>query len=144
MTEEEYLSERLEDQLIWYDKKSGVNQKYHKRIQLIEIVFAAVIPFVALLDGVVPGNEKVVALLGIVIAICAGLAASNKYQENWIAYRTTAESLKHEKYLYLTKNRPYDGGDAFANLVERVEGLISKENSQWSISTKKTDHEKQS
>jgi len=54
-----------------------------------------------------------------------------KYQENWVAYRSTCESLKHEKYLYNTKSTPYQGKDSFNLLVQRVEMLISQENSSW-------------
>ncbi len=142
MTEEEYITERLEDQLNWYDKKSAVMQKCHKRVQLIEITFAGLIPFVPALDDKIPEDwvHIIVGLLGIAIAVSAGMAALNKYQENWIAYRSTAEMLKHEKYLYLTKSSPYDDSDeAFQLLVERVEGLISKENSQWSVNAKKQE-----
>ena len=39
MTEEEYLTERLEDQLNWYDKKSQFNQKRFKRLRTVEIIF---------------------------------------------------------------------------------------------------------
>jgi hypothetical protein len=45
--------------------------------------------------------------------------------------------LKHEKYLYLTKTEPYDGEDAFNELVKRVEDMISKENTRWSQYIKK-------
>jgi hypothetical protein len=51
--------------------------------------------------------------------------------EKWIEYRTTTETLKHEKYLYFTNSLPYANDDTFVLLVERVERLISKENSRW-------------
>ena len=54
-----------------------------------------------------------------------------------IKYRTTSEQLKHEKYLYLTNSNPYNKKERLGLLVERVESLISKENSLWS--TKMTE-----
>ncbi|NNF20678.1 MAG: hypothetical protein HKN00_12775 [Flavobacteriaceae bacterium] len=33
--------------------------------------------------------------------------------------------------MFITKTRPYDGSNAFNILVQRVEGLISKENAEW-------------
>ena len=45
---------------------------------------------------------------------------------------TTCESLKKEKFLYLAEARPYDKSDRFNLLVERVESLISEENTNWS------------
>jgi hypothetical protein len=36
--------ERLEDQIDWYDKKSAFNQSCFKRIKIIELIAAALIP----------------------------------------------------------------------------------------------------
>jgi hypothetical protein len=41
-------------------------------------------------------------------------------QEHWIEYRATAESLRKEKFLFLTQTEPYDKDDAFPVLVQRV------------------------
>jgi hypothetical protein len=128
---ERYLQERLEDQIDWYDRKSGWNQRLYKRLRLLEVISAASIP---LLTGFIADfafMSHVVAVIGVAIAVISGAFALFKFQENWIEYRTTAESLKHQKYLFLTQTSPYDGGDAFHVLVETVEGLISQENSKW-------------
>ena len=45
MSPEEYLQERLDDQINWYDKKSAWNQKWFKVLWTIEILFAVAIPF---------------------------------------------------------------------------------------------------
>lgn len=34
MTEEEYLKERVEDQISWYDKKSGNNKRWFHKVSL--------------------------------------------------------------------------------------------------------------
>ena len=90
----------------------------------------------------IPYGQIIIGALGVVIAVCAGLSALNKYQENWLTYRTTCETLRHEKYLFLTGCKPYEGDDALTSLVERVEGLISKENSQWSRAASGKSHNK--
>ena len=136
MDEDEYLKDRLEDQINWYSKKSQTNQKWFKRLRLLEIILATLIPFLAGIGDAIPCYQIIIGGIGVVIAIAAGLSAINKYQENWIEYRTTAESLKHEKYLYKTKCKPYDGEGSLQILVQNVEGLISKENSQWSKHSK--------
>ena len=132
MDTEEYLKNRLDDQIEWYDKKSMWHQKRFMRLRLIEVIAAASIPLLA--GGIsdqTPGLRILVGIFGVIITIIAGVVALNKYQEHWIEYRTTAESLKHQKYLFLTKTAPYHTDDAFNLLVETVEGLISKENSKW-------------
>ncbi len=132
MTEEEYIDDRLNDQISWYGKKSQTNQKLFNRLRLLEIVAAAIIPFLAGIGSAIPYYSIIIGALGAMIAVSAGLSALYKYHENWIEYRTTSETLKHEKYLFQTKCSPYDNDDAFCKLVQRVEGLISKENTQWS------------
>lgn len=141
MKEDEYLQERLEDQLSWYDKKSQYNQKYFKRLRLVEIISASLIPFLSGMTEKSPYISWIIGGLGVLIAVSAAISALFKYHENWIKYRTTAEQLKHEKYSYLTNIKPYDTEEKFSLLVERIEGLISKENSTWATVTKKQSDE---
>lgn len=136
MKEEEYLKDRLEKQLAWYSKESQYNQKFYKRLRLAEIISAALIPFLSGVGDKVPYNAWIIGVLGILIAVAAAASSLSKFHENWIQYRTTAEQLKHEKYLYLTSVKPYDSENKYFLLVERVESLISKENSYWAQSVK--------
>ncbi|MFQ5596677.1 MAG: DUF4231 domain-containing protein [Nitrospiria bacterium] len=144
MDEEQYIQDRLEDQLNWYDRKSGACQRRYKWLRAIEIVCAALIPFTV---GPVLNKSELSAIvagaLGVTVSIVAGLMTLYKYQENWIKYRTTAESLKHEKFLYQTKTEPYDDTEPFPLLVKRVESLISKENTEWAgnMATQKKERE---
>jgi hypothetical protein len=137
MNEEEYLKERLDDQMKWYDKKSQSNQKWFKRLRLLEIMSAALIPFLSGMGDKIIYSQWLIGLLGVCIAVAAATTALFNFQENWIKYRTTSEQLKHEKYLYLTNSNPYNKKERLGLLVERVESLISKENSLWS--TKMTE-----
>ena len=125
--EEDYLKDRLEGQIQWYSNKSSFYKKLFYIIRATEIIIASLIPALfhwSLIKGVIP-------LLSAIVAILAGLIALFKFQENWISYRTTSESLKHEKYLYLTKVPPYDKENPFEILVKTVESIISKENTLW-------------
>ena len=99
------IIDRLEDQIAWYDRKSLTNQRTFKRIKVTEIVAAAVIPFLAALN--LKETTWVVGGLGVAVTVLEGLLHLNQYQQNWITYRSTCESLKHEKYLYLGKAGPY-------------------------------------
>lgn len=131
MTEEEYLQDRLENQITWYDTKSLYNQRRYKRLRLMEIIAAALIPFLSGMSGKLCYSEWIIGGLGVIIAVSAAAGALYKYHENWIQYRTTAEQLKHEKFIYLTRTGLYAHENRFITLVERIESLISKENSNW-------------
>lgn len=137
MDDKQYIEQRLDNQKDWYSKNSQKNQHWHKRLQIIQILSAASIPF---LPSVIPMPSALniaTGALGVLIAVITGVSALYKFDEKWIKYRTTAESLKHEELLYETRVEPYDGDDPFTVLVQRVEALISQENRDWSQYTKK-------
>ena len=138
MTEEEYVNDRLNDQINWYSKKSQANQKWYKNLRMTEIISASLIPFLSGIGDKVAYNAWIIGALGVLIAIATATSSLLKFHENWIQYRTTVEQLKHEKFLYVTNVKPYDSENRFHLLVERVEGLISKENSYWAQSVKQT------
>lgn len=143
MTSDEYLKDRVEDQINWYSEKSQWNQRWFKRLRVIELIFASLIPFlVSQITAETALLKVVVGSMGMCIAIISGLVSLYKFQENWIEYRTTAETLKHEKYLFLTGSAPYDSDDSFQSLVDRIESLISKENSTWARNVNEKAKEK--
>ena len=125
--------QRLDEQIAWYDGKSRECQLRYKGLKAVVIGGAAAIPAVAAFDVPV----YVAGILGAVVVVVEGLLQAYQYHKNWITYRSTAESLKHEKYLYLAR------ADAYAHaknplrlLAERIEGLISQEHARW-ISTRR-------
>ena len=124
------IMERLEDQIGWYDRKSMTNQRYFKRIKMVEIASAALIPFLSAFSF--SRMMWVTGGLGVLITVLEGMLHLNQYQQNWIAYRSTSESLKHEKYVYLGKASPYASAvDPHALLAERIESLVSQEHAKW-------------
>lgn len=131
ITPDEYIEQRLNDQAGWYDRKSSENQRWFKRLRFAEIVTAAIIPFLSGFAGGSLAIKIAIGTLGVVVAVIASLLALLHFQEHWINYRATGEALKTEKFLFLTQTQPYDKEDAFHLLVQRVEALLSKENTGW-------------
>jgi len=136
------VMERLEDQIAWYDHRSRKNQRIYKSIKIVEIFAAAMIPLLAPIE--VREVRWVTAGLGVAITILEGLLQLNQYQQNWISYRSTCESLKHEKYIFLAHASPYaNSQDPRALLAERVESLVSQEHAKW-VATQQQDKPKAS
>jgi hypothetical protein len=128
---------RLDDQLTWYSQKSRAARTAFKRIKFIEIIAAALIPFITGQQW--PYVNYIVGGLGVLITVLEGVLHLNQYQENWTSYRNTAESLKHEKFLFLANAGPYaSAANPRVALAERVEGLLSQENSQWVAALQKS------
>jgi hypothetical protein len=127
--------DRLQDQIEWYDAGSGKNQRMFKRLKIATIVAAAMVPLCAALSRL----SWAAGGLGVVIVVVEGLQQLNQYHANWIAYRSTCEALKHEKFLYLAKAGPYSTSDAHALLAERLESLVSQEHAKWASGQERTE-----
>jgi hypothetical protein len=120
--------QRLEDQIAWYDGKSGENQRRFKLLKGVQLIAAATIPVAATFGA----DPTVAATLGATIVVVEGVQQLNQYQQNWTLYRSNAEALKHEKFLFLARAGPYaHSEDGRALLADRIEGLISQEHAKW-------------
>jgi hypothetical protein len=118
---------RLEDQIAWYEKKGAQCKRWYMRLRIISLISAAVIPITSTF-----AFPYLTSALGVVIVIIEGIQQINGFHENWIQYRGTAESLKHEKYLFLAEAGPYRAAnDARQLLAERVEDRVSTEHNLW-------------
>jgi Protein of unknown function (DUF4231) len=119
---------RLEDQINWYNRRSGTSQRKFKTCKIAEMICAAAVAIIANFWGLAA------SIIGGAIIILEGLQQLNQWQHNWITYRSTCEALRHEKYTFLARSGPYEElaeGEARKLLAERVEGLISTEHSKW-------------
>jgi len=124
--------QRLDDQIGWYDKNSSYNQRFFKTLKIV--VIDAVVPVAAGLGA----PAWLTGGLGVVVVIAEGVQQLNQYDHNWVSYRSTAEALKHQKYLYLAKADVYaEAQDRHMLLAERVEALVSREHAKW-VSRKET------
>jgi Protein of unknown function (DUF4231) len=128
--------QRLEDQIEWYDRRSRRNQRTFKVLKIAVIASAAVIPLLAAFA--LP--PWVVGALGVIIAVTEGVQQLNQYHANWIAYRSTCETLKHEKFLYLGKAGPYAASrNPHSLLAERIESMVSQEHAKWASAQEKME-----
>ncbi len=131
-TEEKYLQERVDDQINWYDQKSIEEQKRYKKYSYLILGASSLIPLVTIFTIENIWYRVIVCLLGIATSVSQGIINLNDYNENWIEYRTVCETLKKEKYMYLSKAGVYSSDESrFQYFVERVESIISQENVNW-------------
>ena len=120
--------QRLEEQIDWYSHGATRNKRSYMRIKVVQILSAATIPVLAAtgLPTWVSGG------LGALIVVLESIQQLFQFHSNWTQYRSTAEGLKHEKYLYLASAGAYSkAADPGALLPERVEGRVSQEHATW-------------
>lgn len=122
---------RLEDQLFWYDGKSLNAQRWYKWLKLVQVTLAISIPILSQIDN---AGKWLASVAGGIIAIIEAVQHMNQYSALWITYRSTAERLKHEKFLFLSAAGPYRSlgeVDRLVALAERVEEHVSTEHANW-------------
>ena len=129
---------RLNNQSKWYSDNSAFNKKWYIMTKLVQILLAGSIPIISLID--IASSKYLVAIFGALIAILEGVQQLYQFHTLWTEYRSTAEHLKHEKYLFLSLSGPYrelNQDEALLLLAERIEEHISKEHAKWIDSSKK-------
>ncbi len=144
MDQNDYLVNRIDNQIEWYNTKSKYNQNRYKFLKTIVIIVSVTIPFLA---GLINGADDILKIIvgvgGILIAMFEGIIALYKYQDLWLQYRLTAEMLEREKVLFLTESGSYENNAAaFKHFVSRAEAIMSSENNAWIASQKKEEEDK--
>jgi len=134
-TFEKYLSDRYLAEISWYDKKSMRNQIWYRTLQWSLIVLSALTPVVIALTQEakpVPMLKSLSLITSVLVAILATSLKTFKFEENWLNYRTTCETLKKEIHFFDAGIDEYkDSPDREGLFVKRVEALISRENTLW-------------
>lgn len=139
-----YITNRLDDQINWYDKKAQQAQRIYKRLQVTEFVIAAAIPLLTNYTVNCPAVAFFVGLLGAAITVIESTEHLGRYHENWIEYRSACETLKHEKNLYLMNAYPYGTDETKEQLfVHNIEDLLSSEGNKWKASNSKAASSKE-
>jgi hypothetical protein len=132
-----YLESRVQNQIEYFNTKSATCKKKHQWLQVISIICSLAVP---LLVGYVTQHDwlkYVVGAFGAVVALAESLQALYKFKENWLSYRSTAESLIRERFLFETKAGQYaKATDAYPSFVEQVENILAAENRIWLQHTK--------
>lgn len=128
----DYIKNRVEDQINWYNRKSALNKKHYHMLQFCVILCGALIPLLIGYSDNFPAIKYIVGVLGVIIAVAEGLQNLKKYKENWLAYRNAAEALTREKILFQHQigefsDEPYD----FKTFVFKAEQIMAGENSGW-------------
>ena len=136
---DQYIAERFKKQLKWYSDKAAFNKKWYQWYQIAITTLSALITVTVALgmqDNSSGGWHIASLLASATVAALAGLQKALRFHENWVEYRTTAEHLKKERSYYEFRCGEYATAESADRLfVERVEALISRQHSLWTVGT---------
>jgi hypothetical protein len=126
----EYLKDRYQHQVNWYDKRSELNQIIYGVLKCTTIVLSLSVPIVIALSY--DSSRVGIIVLSSIVAVLTALLGTFKFYENWINYRTTCESMKREKYYFDFSLGIYqDSSNKEGLFVKRIEGLLTREHTAW-------------
>jgi nicotinamide riboside transporter PnuC len=83
-----YKQERLQKEIDWHSKRAKDNKTKFRICQIIILVAGATIPIINV-ASIMDSQRIISSVIGGLIVIVTGLTQLEKYQENWILYRTT-------------------------------------------------------
>jgi Protein of unknown function (DUF4231) len=139
LSEASYKQERLQKQIDWHSKKARENKLRFRLCQIIILIASAIIPIInvgSIAETNIANYQTriISSIIGAIIVVITAITQLEKYQENWILYRTSTELLKKEKYFFENNVGEYSNlGEEERNklLVERVESIVSAETSKY-------------
>jgi len=149
VTIDQYIELRLDAQQAYHSKKAGEFQDKYTLLSRTQIILAALIPVIAIIDPTKHTYiQLVTGIVGAIIAIVGGFMSLGNYQQNWIAFRTTSEALKAERVRFVTRCGEYSNSAIviasdvinkdeaeehilLCRLQNNVEKIIANQNDQW-------------
>jgi hypothetical protein len=125
------------EQFKFYDHHATYNRVGFLVLKAIQILASATIPIIAMVK---PGVQSWVnGVIGAIVLVIEGFQQLLQLQQNWTRYRSTAEGIRRERYLFQARAGPYADAPAPAALiVERMDALISAENKSWNALQERT------
>ena len=143
---DEYIQDRLDDQIKWYSTKSKhyKNLYYGFNISLLLISsLSTIISYVSLKYKTIDFLPILNTILTASVPVIIGVDKLMKCQELYTTYRATCELLKQEKILFQNGAGEYENSSIEKRnnlLVNRCESIMSHENSNWTqLNEKKKD-----
>lgn len=111
-----------------------VNRRWYQFSSAVQLVLAAAIPVIAVLD--LPNYKFIAAACGAAIAIAKGVQESFGVYQNWVRQAQVYKELQAELDMYNARAGDYQTGDATRLLVTRTTNYVLDENKAWADSAK--------
>ena len=123
-----YIKNRIDPQIMWYDKKSTTYKNFFFSGNLLIIVLSALIPFLTSFES--DNYKYIIGFMGVLITILTGILNMFGFYQKWLLYRSTSEKLKSEKYMLDLISDKLDEQEKI-DYVQKLEQIIKNENKTW-------------
>ena len=128
---QDYIDNRLNDQLRWYRDKAGEAKQRYAWLATVQFGMTASVPVLNAIGAHDLRFIYVASICAAIAAVSMGFLALGNHQQNWLRYRQAANSLETIFWLYKHGAAPFDGPERDRLLVERAEDVMAQESGQW-------------
>lgn len=139
MSKEEYIEERIKDQINFFDKKSPLMKRHYYVFAFLATVGAILTPVIVNIEE----YSKYSTFVSVIVAVSISINGLFKFKDKWLLYRSSAEYLNSLLYKYQAESscKDFDEDKEFKRLKDDVESFLSKSNNEWRglIETEKDD-----
>jgi hypothetical protein len=128
LTPKEYISERLNPAIEWYDDEARSLKKRYLFMRAITVIGGALVPVLVNLD--IPYIDYLTTIISLIVVLLVSLESVYHYSAQWTNYRSTEQFLRKEYFLFVANEGPYAGNTddvAYRLFVERIEMAIEAE-----------------
>lgn len=98
---EDYITARLEPQILYYEKRSALFRREHNVLSILTLFLMAAIPFLTILLDLTTNVRFAIAAVGITALILSSILYFHNAREEWRIYHELAQALQSEKARYL-------------------------------------------
>ena len=102
---EDYIMERFNGSIKWYDREAGKAKKAYMRLRLVSVVGGALVPVLINVD--IPYMTATTTVISLLVLLAVSIDSVYHYGEQWSSYRSTEQFLRREYYLYTVNEGPY-------------------------------------
>ena len=128
LTPEEYVAERLNPEIDYYNKNAGKAKQRYLQMRAITVIGGALVP--VLVNVNLPYINILTTAISLVVVLFVSLETVYRYREQWTNYRSAEQNLRNEYFLFTSKSGGYaelDEPVAFTLFVNRIEEAIDAE-----------------
>jgi hypothetical protein len=134
MTPREYIAERLNESIDWYDKNSSKLKSRFLNMRAITVISSALVPVLINLNLEILDFRMdfkiITTILSLLVVVLVSFESVYHYSAQWTNYRSTEQFLRKEYFLFTTREGEYAEvgvDDAYRLFVQRVERAIQAE-----------------
>lgn len=132
MNLESYMTDRVDNQVEYFDQHARRNQRIYSFLRMATITCNVLTALAIALTLAAPARYRIYVGLGALVLSMIVLATHQiqefyKFGAKWEKFRTVAEQIKSEKFLFLNDAGTYRAGDTDSKkraFIESIEGII--------------------